>query len=86
MCYVIFADRVLGASNFLLAPLELGFFGGGLSLSTFAVILRFFGMGFSTENSYVTKISPVFTPKPVDFLQMPTTNYNGGWIKVCDLW
>ena len=55
LCYVIFADRVLGASNFLLAPLELGFFGGGLSLSTFAVILRFFGMGFSTENSYVPK-------------------------------
>ena len=46
--YLLFAVRVCGASNFLLVPLELGFFGGGLSLSTFAVILRFFEGSLST--------------------------------------
>ena len=36
-------------------------------------------------NWYFTriKIFPVFAPKPVDFLKIPTTNYDGSWIKVC---
>jgi len=74
----------LGAPNFLLVPLELGFFGGRLSLLTFAVILRFFGMVFNW-NFIRTRISPLFAPKPVDFLQTPTTNHNGGWTKVCEV-
>jgi len=38
--------------------------------------------GFVNWNFIRTKISLVFAPKPV---QTPTTNYNGGWIKVCEV-